>query len=76
MSVGDVLRPRGIDEGRYGAGILLLPDKTLVHRGDWEGFHSTFIVSPDRNTAVTVVCNVDSPDLFHAANQLLDIWTT
>ncbi|MFJ4780003.1 serine hydrolase domain-containing protein [Streptomyces sp. NPDC088762] len=75
VSVGDVLRGRGIEEGRYGAGILLLPDKSLVHRGDWEGFHSTFKVSPDRNTAVTVVCNVDSPDHFRAANQLLDIWT-
>ncbi|MFD6002881.1 serine hydrolase domain-containing protein [Streptomyces erythrochromogenes] len=52
-----------------------IPDKTLVHQGDWEGFHSTFM-SPDRNTAVTVVCNVDSPDHLHAANQLLDIWTT
>ncbi|WP_328960642.1 serine hydrolase domain-containing protein [Streptomyces virginiae] len=74
VSVGDVLRPRGIEEGRYGAGILLLPDKSLVHRGDWEGFHSTFKVSPDRDTAVTVVCNVDSPDNFRAANQLMDIW--
>ncbi|MGW6979062.1 serine hydrolase domain-containing protein [Streptomyces sp. NPDC054932] len=74
VSVGDVLRPRGIEEGRYGAGMLLLPDKGLVHRGDWEGFHSTFEVSPDRNTAVTVACNVDSPDNFRAANQLLDIW--
>ncbi|MFB6559956.1 MULTISPECIES: serine hydrolase domain-containing protein [unclassified Streptomyces] len=76
VSVGDVLRQRGIEEGRYGAGILLLPDKSLVHRGDWEGFHSTFKVSPDRNTAVTVVCNVDSPDTFRAADQLLDIWST
>ncbi|MFI1030380.1 serine hydrolase domain-containing protein [Streptomyces sp. NPDC020951] len=75
VSVGDVLRPRGIEEGRYGAGILLLPDKSLVHRGDWEGFHSTFKVSPDRNTAVTVVCNADPPDNFRAADQLLDIWT-
>ncbi|MFG2873788.1 serine hydrolase domain-containing protein [Streptomyces sp. NPDC048337] len=75
VSVGDVLRRRGIEEGRYGAGILLLPDKSLVHRGDWEGFHSTFKVSPDRDTAVTVVCNTDSPDNFRAANQLLDIWT-
>ncbi|MFF4422402.1 serine hydrolase domain-containing protein [Streptomyces sp. NPDC001549] len=75
VSVGDVLRGRGIEEGRYGAGILLLPDKSLVHRGDWEGFHSTFKVSPDRKTAVTVVCNVDSPDNFRAANQLMDIWT-
>ncbi|MFE4260594.1 serine hydrolase domain-containing protein [Streptomyces sp. NPDC056883] len=75
VSVGDVLRERGIAEGQYGAGILVLPDKSLVHRGDWEGFHSTFKVSPDRNTAVSVVCNVDSPDHFRAANQLLDIWS-
>lgn len=76
VSVGDVLRARGVPEGHYGAGILVLPDKSLVHRGDWEGFHSTFKVSPDRDTAVTVVCNGDSPDHFRAANQLLDIWTT
>ncbi|MFG2995018.1 serine hydrolase domain-containing protein [Streptomyces sp. NPDC048340] len=75
VSVGDVLRRRGIEEGRYGAGMLLLPDKSLVHRGDWEQFHSTFKVSPDRNTAVTVVCNADAPDHFRAANELLDIWT-
>lgn len=75
VTVGDVLRRRGIEDGRYGAGILLLPDKSLVHRGDWEGFHSTFKVSPDRNTAVTVVCNTDAPDNFRAAGQLLDIWT-
>ncbi|MFF3209630.1 serine hydrolase domain-containing protein [Streptomyces sp. NPDC002886] len=74
VSVGDVLRQRGIAEGKYGAGILLLPDRSLVHRGDWEGFHSSFKVSPDRDTAVSVVCNVDSPDHFRAANELLDIW--
>ncbi|WP_319688448.1 hypothetical protein [Streptomyces europaeiscabiei] len=76
VSVGDVLSPRGIEEGRYGAGILLLPDKSLVHRGDREGCHSAFKVSPDRNAAVTVVCNAEPPDNFRAANQLLDIWTT
>ncbi|GLX24033.1 serine hydrolase domain-containing protein [Streptomyces lavendulae] len=75
VGVGDVLRPRGIEEGRYGAGMLVLPDNSLVHRGDWEQFHSTFKVSPDRDTAVTVVCNADPPDSFRAANRLLDIWT-
>ncbi|MFF5446506.1 serine hydrolase domain-containing protein [Streptomyces sp. NPDC012888] len=75
VSVGDVLRGRGIAEGRYGAGVLVLPDGGLVHRGDWEGFHSTFKVSPDRGTAVAVVCNADSPDNFRAANRLLDIWS-
>ncbi|GHI82889.1 hypothetical protein ACWGF3_12045 [Streptomyces xanthophaeus] len=33
VSVGDTLRGRGIEEGRYGAGMLVLPDKSLVHRG-------------------------------------------
>lgn len=75
VSVGDVLRPRGVEEGRYGAGMLVLPDKSLLHRGDWEQFHSTFKVSPDRGTAVTVVCNADPPDSFRAANRLMDIWT-
>ncbi|MFJ6779030.1 serine hydrolase domain-containing protein [Streptomyces yangpuensis] len=75
VNVGDVLRGRGIEEGRYGAGMLLLPDNSLVHRGDWEQFHSTFKVAPDRNTAVTVVCNADAPDHFSAANRLLDIWS-
>ncbi|MGW3819169.1 serine hydrolase domain-containing protein [Streptomyces sp. NPDC005046] len=75
VSVGDVLRPRGIEERRRGAGILPLPDRSLVHRGDWEGFHSTVRVSPDRKTAVTVVCNAEPPDNFRVANQLLDIWT-
>ncbi|MFJ9936399.1 serine hydrolase domain-containing protein [Streptomyces virginiae] len=76
VGVGDVLRGRGIEAGRYGAGVLLLPDDSLVHRGDWEQFHSTFKVSPDRNTAVTVVCNADAPDHFRAANRLMAIWTT
>ncbi|MEU3778674.1 hypothetical protein AB0F11_36825 [Streptomyces sp. NPDC032472] len=76
MSTGDTLRRRGIEKGCYGAGVVLLPDKGLVHRGDWEGFHSTFKVSPDRNPAVTIVCNSDSPDHFRAAHQLLDIWAT
>ncbi|MFJ3927467.1 hypothetical protein [Streptomyces sp. NPDC090022] len=73
--MGDVLRARGGEEGRYGAGILLLPDRSLVHRGDWEGFHSAFKVSPDRTTAVAVTCNTEPPDSLRVANRLLDIWT-
>ncbi|MFI6148653.1 serine hydrolase domain-containing protein [Streptomyces sp. NPDC051109] len=75
VDTGDALSARGVKGGRYGAGMVLLPDKSLVHRGDWEGFHSTFKISPDRNTAVAVVCNVEPPDSLPAANQLLDIWT-
>ncbi|MFF2197318.1 serine hydrolase domain-containing protein [Streptomyces sp. NPDC058157] len=75
VDVGDALSGRGIEAGRYGAGILVLPDQSLVHRGDWEQFHSTFEVSPDRNTAVAVVCNAEAPDSFRAANRLMDIWS-
>ncbi|WP_327180787.1 hypothetical protein [Streptomyces sp. NBC_01334] len=73
VSVGDVPRPRGSEEGRYGTGVLLLPDNSLVHRGDREGLHGTIKVSPDRSTAVTVVWNAEPPDNFRAANQLLGI---
>ncbi|MCX5192997.1 beta-lactamase family protein [Streptomyces sp. NBC_00249] len=75
VSTGDTLSARGVEEGRYGAGMVLLPDKGLVHRGDWEGFHSSFKVSPDRDTAVAVVCNVEPPDSLPAADRLLKIWS-
>ena len=42
---------------RYGAGIFVLPDNRLVHGGSFEGFKSNFIVSPDRQSAVAVLCN-------------------
>jgi CubicO group peptidase (beta-lactamase class C family) len=42
---------------RYGAGIFVLPDNRLVHGGSFEGFKSSFIVSPDRQSAVAVLCN-------------------
>ena len=41
----------------YGAGIFILADKTLVHNGSFEGFKSMFSVSPDRQSAVAVLCN-------------------
>ena len=42
---------------RYGAGIFILPDNTLAHNGSFEGFKSMFSVSPDRQSAVAVLCN-------------------
>nr|WP_253268150.1 serine hydrolase domain-containing protein [Streptomyces asoensis] len=35
VSVGDALRPRGIEQGRYGAGILPLPDAANRLLGIW-----------------------------------------
>ena len=42
---------------RYGAGIFILADNTLAHSGSFEGFKSMFSVSPDRQSAVAVLCN-------------------
>ena len=42
---------------RYGAGIFILADNTLAHSGSFEGFKSMFSVSPDRRSAVAVLCN-------------------
>ena len=42
---------------RYGAGMFIMADNTLVNNGDFEGFRSQFIVSPDRQSAVAVLCN-------------------
>jgi CubicO group peptidase (beta-lactamase class C family) len=42
---------------RYGAGIFILPDNTLANNGNFEGFRSMFSVSPDRQSAVAVLCN-------------------
>ena len=53
----------GLESSRYGAGIrydtgiFILPDNTLAHNGDFEGFKSMFSVSPDRQSAVAVLCN-------------------
>jgi hypothetical protein len=61
MRVFDGAQHTGIDSSpypgaRYGAGIVILPDNRLVHSGDFEGFESSFIVSPDRSAAA-VLCN-------------------
>jgi CubicO group peptidase (beta-lactamase class C family) len=59
---------------RYGAGIFILADNTLAHNGSFEGFRSMFSVSPDRQSAVAVLCNrVESkPDIL--SEGLTFIW--
>jgi CubicO group peptidase (beta-lactamase class C family) len=58
----------------YGAGIFILADNTLVHNGSFEGFKSTFSVSPDRQSAVAVLCNhaESKPDIL--SEGLAFIW--
>jgi CubicO group peptidase (beta-lactamase class C family) len=59
---------------RYGAGIFILPDNRLVHDGDFEGFESSFIVSPDRQYAAAVLCNryESTPDI--VTEVLASVW--
>ena len=59
---------------RYGAGIFILPDNRLVHGGNFEGFQSSFIVSPDRQSAVAVLCNrfESTPDIL--TEVLASVW--
>jgi CubicO group peptidase (beta-lactamase class C family) len=42
---------------RYGAGMFIMADNTLANNGHFEGFRSMFSVSPDRKSAVAVLCN-------------------
>ena len=59
---------------RYGAGISQDEDGWLSHPGAWEGFVTSFWVSPDRATTLAVACNkqFDTTDL---TRSLLDIWS-
>ena len=59
---------------RYGAGIFILPDNRLVHGGNFQGFQSSFIVSPDRQSAAAVLCNrfESTPDIL--TEVLASVW--
>jgi hypothetical protein len=79
MRVLDGAQGTGIESSRYpgaryGAGIFILPDNRLVHDGDFEGFESSFIVSPDRESAAAVLCNryESTPDIL--ADVLASVW--
>ena len=63
----------GGEKYRYGAGISQDEDGWLGHPGHWEGFVTSFWVSPDRATTLAVACNkeFDTTDL---TRSLLDLW--
>jgi CubicO group peptidase (beta-lactamase class C family) len=66
-----------VDEGqgsRYGAGIAVRRDGSLLHSGAWDGFLAHFQVSPDRSLAVAVTCNTDKPDPEAVAASLAKTW--
>jgi CubicO group peptidase (beta-lactamase class C family) len=58
---------------RYGAGISQDEDGWLSHPGAWEGFATSFWVSPDRATTLAVACNKQF-DLSDLTRSLLDVW--
>jgi CubicO group peptidase (beta-lactamase class C family) len=62
------------EKNRYRAGIIDGEDGWLGHPGGWEGFVTSFWVSPDRATSLAVACNknFDPTDL---ARSLIDIWS-
>ncbi|WP_395726600.1 serine hydrolase domain-containing protein [Nakamurella sp.] len=64
------------DADRYGAGVDVAADGTLVHSGEWAGMLSLFAVSPDRRAAVAITCNRDDigPALTDLGKALTSIW--
>ncbi|WP_448640182.1 serine hydrolase domain-containing protein [Geodermatophilus sp. URMC 63] len=70
----------GPDGDRYAAGITVTRDGALTHNGLWAGFTTTFDVSADRRTAVTVSCNgIDprsGPDIKAMIEELRAEWAT
>jgi CubicO group peptidase (beta-lactamase class C family) len=59
---------------RYAAGININKDGSLRHDGRFGGHTTTFQISPDRETAVVVMCNGHLAPRFGIANELWAIW--
>ncbi|GAA3691794.1 hypothetical protein GCM10022204_03890 [Microlunatus aurantiacus] len=62
------------EKNRYGAGIVKGEKGWLGHPGGWEGFVTSFWVSPDRATSVVVACNKYF-DLTDLEKSLIEIWS-
>ena len=59
----------------YGGGLMV--DTTtggVGHPGGWLGFSTTFVVSPDRTTAVATACNFSDIDIRSIGADLVRIW--
>ena len=74
MRTFDEARATGIESTQYGAGIFILPDNGWFTAVTFDGFKSIFSVSPDRQSAVAVLCNrfESKPDIL--AEGLAFIW--
>jgi CubicO group peptidase (beta-lactamase class C family) len=66
-----------VDSGNgnhYGAGISIESDGALRHNGRIGGYITTLKISPDRETAVAVMCNGHLADRFGIVDALWAIW--
>lgn len=65
------------DLGRlYAAGMAIEVDGSLRHDGRFGGHTTTFQLSPDRETAVVVMCNGHLANRFGIAKELRAIWSS
>jgi CubicO group peptidase (beta-lactamase class C family) len=62
------------DNSRYGLGIVIAPDGVLWHGGELGGYHTTFLVSADRDHSIAVACNGNGIEPFELADDLRQIW--
>lgn len=58
----------------YAAGMDIEPDGDLNHNGRFGGYTSTFTVSADRETTISVMCNGHAADRFGLDEALWAIW--
>lgn len=64
-----------IADGRfYAAGISIEADLSLRHDGRWGGHTTRFTISPDRETAIVVMCNGHAANRFGLSDELWRIW--
>ena len=71
FATGAVAMPDGAD---YAAGIEIRADGSLRHDGRLGGHITTFQLSPDRETAIVVMCNGHTAPRFPVADALWSIW--
>jgi CubicO group peptidase (beta-lactamase class C family) len=62
------------DDEMYGAGILIRPDGSTYHQGEWEGFHTLLDISADRTQVLVVACNLSSIEVSLIGYELNQIW--
>jgi CubicO group peptidase (beta-lactamase class C family) len=74
--VADPVEVAPDDDWRYGAGIFVLPDGSVVHDGDWAGFHTRLQVSADRGQVLVVACNFAEANVDTISYELTQLWVS